>query len=244
MTEMQFQMNNWYPLHLGVRRPDLRAAHPQHRRRLLGEGCMFPVEANGMGGGEQRASDGDRTKSQIFDHTFVEFTFEDGTKMYSQGRHCCAAAGVNRQRVRPRLEGHVEDRRTRSRTRLRASKTEPSIKGKGGGHQQEQHDLIEALMRGEVYNEGHYGAMSTFTATSAAKRAIPARSSARANCSSAAGTTARGSTRTPWTRCHRWFSGRMAGTRCRSQVSTIRSRRVRGAAATVDKAVCPSPTKN
>jgi hypothetical protein len=33
-----------------------------------------------------------------------------------------------------------------------------------GGHQQEQHDLIEALMRGEVYNEGEYGAKSTFTA--------------------------------------------------------------------------------
>ena len=33
-----------------------------------------------------------------------------------------------------------------------------------GGHQQEQHDLIEALMRGEIYNEGEYGAKSTFTA--------------------------------------------------------------------------------
>ena len=30
---------------------------------------------------------GDRTLSQIYDHTFVEYTFEDGTKMYSQGRH-------------------------------------------------------------------------------------------------------------------------------------------------------------
>ncbi len=26
-------------------------------------------------------------KSQIFDHTFCEYTFPDGTKMYSQGRH-------------------------------------------------------------------------------------------------------------------------------------------------------------
>ena len=33
-----------------------------------------------------------------------------------------------------------------------------------GGHQQEQHDLIETLMRGEIYNEGEYGAKSTFTA--------------------------------------------------------------------------------
>ena len=32
------------------------------------------------------------------------------------------------------------------------------------GHQQEQHDLIEALMAGKIYNEGEYGAKSTFTA--------------------------------------------------------------------------------
>ena len=43
----------------------------------------------------------------------------------------------------------------------------PAWKFKGNspnGHQQEQHDLIEALMRGEIYNEGEYGAKSTFTA--------------------------------------------------------------------------------
>ena len=33
-----------------------------------------------------------------------------------------------------------------------------------GGHQQEQTDLIDALMRGEIYNEGEYGAKSTFCA--------------------------------------------------------------------------------
>ena len=32
------------------------------------------------------------------------------------------------------------------------------------GHQQEQHDMIESLMAGEIYNEGEYGAKSTFTA--------------------------------------------------------------------------------
>ena len=40
-----------------------------------------------------------------------------------------------------------------------------SFEGKSpNGHQQEQHDMIEALMRGEIYNEGEYGAKSTFTA--------------------------------------------------------------------------------
>jgi myo-inositol 2-dehydrogenase / D-chiro-inositol 1-dehydrogenase len=47
---------------------------------------MYPVECNGMGGREMREG-GRRTKSQIFDHTFCEYTFPDGTKMFSQGRH-------------------------------------------------------------------------------------------------------------------------------------------------------------
>ena len=31
------------------------------------------------------------------------------------------------------------------------------------GHQQEQLDLVDALVNGEVYNEGEYGAMSSMT---------------------------------------------------------------------------------
>jgi hypothetical protein len=32
-----------------------------------------------------------------------------------------------------------------------------------GGHQQEQLDLIDSLAKGEIYNEGDYGAKSTLT---------------------------------------------------------------------------------
>jgi len=41
-----------------------------------------PVEANGMGGRVRRGNYGD-----IFDHHFIEFTYADGTKMFSQSRH-------------------------------------------------------------------------------------------------------------------------------------------------------------
>ena len=41
-----------------------------------------PVEANGMGGRVNRGNYGD-----IFDHHFIEFTYADGTKMFSQSRH-------------------------------------------------------------------------------------------------------------------------------------------------------------
>lgn len=156
-SEMEFQVNNWY--HFIWTCGDQICEQHIHN---IDVGCwvkgMFPVEANGMGGGEQRMG-GDRTKSQIFDHTFVEFSFEDGSKMYSQGRHL--AGGFTR--VAEFAHG------SKGVAKIGAL-IEPfggekiRMRGKGGGHQQEQHDLIEALMQGEVYNEGHYGAMSTFTA--------------------------------------------------------------------------------
>jgi myo-inositol 2-dehydrogenase/D-chiro-inositol 1-dehydrogenase len=157
MTEMEFQVNNWY--HFIWASGDQICEQHIHN---LDVGCwvkdMYPVEANGMGGRERRL-DGDRSKSQIFDHTFVEYTFPDGSKMYSQGRH-----------LRNSFTSVAEFAHGSKGMSKVGSWIEPfgaprmKIKGKGGGHQQEQHDLIEALMKGEIYNEGDYGAKSTFTA--------------------------------------------------------------------------------
>ncbi|TWT82862.1 Inositol 2-dehydrogenase [Planctomycetes bacterium CA13] len=155
-TEMAFQTNNWY--HFNWLSGDQICEQHIHN---LDVGCWvkdaYPVECNGMGGREQREG-GDPTKSQIFDHTFCEYTFADGTKMFSQGRHVKGAwnnvsefAHGSKGTANP--SGSIEG-------------ANPwKFSGKSpGGHQQEQHDLIEALMRGEIYNEGEYGAKSTFTA--------------------------------------------------------------------------------
>jgi predicted dehydrogenase len=158
MSEMQFQINNWYHF-IWVCGDQICEQHIHN----IDVGCwvkdMYPVEANGMGGGEQRVG-GDRTKSQIFDHTFVEFTFPDGTKMFSQGRHL---GGESYKEVAEFAHGSKGVSNVGSwiepfgEPRLR-------IRGEGNGHQQEQHDLVEALMRGEIYNEGDFGAKSTFAA--------------------------------------------------------------------------------
>jgi hypothetical protein len=156
-SEMEFQCNNWY--HFIWLSGDQICEQHIHN---LDVGCWvkgaYPIEANGMGGGERRM-DGDRTKSQIFDHTFVEYTFPDGTKMYSQGRHLKGAFTRVGEDVHGSKGTAVPSGRiTMGEEEWRFSGDSP------GGHQQEQHDLIEALMRGEVYNEGEYGAKSTFTA--------------------------------------------------------------------------------
>lgn len=156
VTEMAYQCNNWY--HFNWLSGDQICEQHIHN---LDVGCWvkgeYPVECNGMGGREMRM-DGDATKSQIFDHTFCEYTFADGTKMWSQGRHL-ANAWNNVSEFAHGSKG--------------TSDPSGSIDGpnawkfageRKNGHQQEQHDLIETLMRGEIYNEGEYGAKSTFTA--------------------------------------------------------------------------------
>jgi predicted dehydrogenase len=155
-TEMAFQVNNWY--HFVWACGDQICEQHIHN---LDVGCWvkgaYPVECNGMGGGEQRMG-GDRTKSQIFDHTFCEFTFPDGTKMYSQGRHL-KGGWTN---VSEAVHG---SKGTANPSGSIAGENPWKFSGNSpGGHQQEQHDLIEALMAGTIYNEGEYGAKSTFTA--------------------------------------------------------------------------------
>ena len=155
-SEMGFQCNNWY--HFNWLSGDQICEQHIHN---LDVGCWvkgeYPVECNGMGGREQRM-DGDATKSQIFDHTFCEYTFSDGTKMFSQGRHLRGAW----THVGEAVHG------SKGTANPSGSITGPNawkFEGKSpNGHQQEQHDMIESLMAGEIYNEGEYGAKSTFTA--------------------------------------------------------------------------------
>jgi hypothetical protein len=104
---------------------------------------------------------GDASKSQIFDHTFCEYTFADGSKMYSQGRHLKGAW----TQVAEFAHG------TKGTANVSGSQISSEKSGdwkfsgeRQQGHQQEQNDLIAALSRGEIYNEGEYGALSTFTA--------------------------------------------------------------------------------
>ncbi len=155
-SEMAFQTNNWY--HFNWLSGDQICEQHIHN---IDVGCWvknaFPVECNGMGGREMREG-GDATKSQIFDHTFCEFTFPDGTKMFSQGRHLAGGwnyvgefAHGTKGTADPSGEIFGENAWKFSGQRL-------------NGHQQEQHDLIEAMMAGKVYNEGEFGAKSTFAA--------------------------------------------------------------------------------
>lgn len=160
-TEMEYQVNNWYYF------PWLGGDHivEQHIHNLdIGNwlrGDKHPVEAQGMGGRQVRTG---KEYGQIFDHHFVEYTYADGSKMYSQCRHMDGCVGE----VREHAHG------TKGTLDIDDGAVGGEITGAGGkwrstakkvdNHHQEHHDLFAALRDGRTYNEGDYGARSTMTA--------------------------------------------------------------------------------
>ena len=83
MTEMEYQLRNWYYFNW------LCGDHivEQHIHNIDVINWLknaYPVSANGQGGREVRKG---KEYGQIFDHHFVEFTYADGSKMFSQCRH-------------------------------------------------------------------------------------------------------------------------------------------------------------
>ena len=158
-TEMEYQMRNWYYFNW------LCGDHivEQHIHNIDVSNWIknaHPVEAQGMGGRQVRTG---KEFGQIFDHHAVEFTYPDGTKMFSQCRHIDGSWGAVSEHAHgtkgtadlddgrgPVING--PDGRWRSDAR------------RGNNHHQEHHDMFAALRRGEIYNEGDYGAESTMTA--------------------------------------------------------------------------------
>jgi predicted dehydrogenase len=114
-----------------------------------------PVEAQGMGGRELRR---DEDQGQIFDHHAVEFTFADGTKMFSQCRQMPGCAG--------RISEHAHGTKgTSNCAGLIQADQRWRYRGPGvNPYRQEHVNLINAIRNSEKLNEGWYGATSSMTA--------------------------------------------------------------------------------
>jgi len=157
-SELEYQMRNWYYFNW------LCGDHivEQHIHNLDVTNWLkdaYPVEAQGQGGREVR--DG-IDHGEIFDHHFVEFTYADGSKMFSQCRHIRNCwNSVSEHAHGSRGTANISGAKI-----LDADGKRVWAYGKGGrgGHQQEHHDLFAQLRRGELPNEGDYGAKSTMTA--------------------------------------------------------------------------------
>ncbi|NLX54678.1 MAG: Gfo/Idh/MocA family oxidoreductase [Planctomycetaceae bacterium] len=106
-----------------------------------------PVEANGMGGRVDRGNYGD-----IFDHHFVEFTYADGVKVFSQSRH------------QPGTWDQVDEfaHGTKGRRKV-ANGSGPKLES-DNPYVQEHVDLMKAIAADTYLNEGWFGAVSSMTA--------------------------------------------------------------------------------
>ncbi|MCI0492452.1 MAG: Gfo/Idh/MocA family oxidoreductase [Planctomycetes bacterium] len=154
-TEMEYQMRNWYYFNwlCGDHIVEQHIHNLDVSNWLRG---MHPAEAQGMGGRQVRTG---KEYGQIFDHHFVEFTYPDGTKMFSQCRHidgCFNEVDEFAHGMKGTADigqGRIEG--ADGKWRCSAKPVD--------AHHQEHHDLFAALRRGEVYNEGDNGAIATMT---------------------------------------------------------------------------------
>ena len=164
MTEMQFQVNNWY--HFCWLSGDNICEQHVHNLDIgnwvmstvlnkTGANWAHPVEANGMGACVMRGYNGKDIQGQIFDAHFVEFTYENGIKMHSQCRH------------QPNTFTMVDEyfHATKKPEGIQVSRCAEQLALKFSTEMvQEHYDLQQAILNNEKHNEGWYGATSSMTA--------------------------------------------------------------------------------
>ena len=115
-----------------------------------------PVAAQGQGGRLFRL---DRQSGDGFDHHFVEYTFEDESKMFSQTRQVsgcwnCGSKYIHGEKGTAWIDrGQID---AAEKWRFRGSVANP--------YQVEHDALIDAIRNDRPYNETEYSAISTMTA--------------------------------------------------------------------------------
>jgi len=154
-SEMENQVHNWYHF-VWLCGDNICEQHVHNLDVCNWAKDAHPIEANGMGGSEIRRKTFRLT--QLFDHHFVEFTYPDGTKMYSQCRHARGCFGrVSEYAFGSKGHGGMGD--------SGEEKDRGGVEFKFGAYDQEHYALVEAIRKDtKGYNEGHYGATSSFTA--------------------------------------------------------------------------------
>ena len=161
-TEMEYQMWNWYYYNW------LCGDHitEQHIHNLdIGNWLKngYPVSANGMGGRQVRT---DKRYGEIYDHHAVEFTYADGSKMFSQCRHiqgCWNAVDEHAHGTKGAI--HLAGGNARGCSIVLANGEKITSKAESDNPYQVEHDDLFKAIRTNAkdYNEAEYGAMSTMT---------------------------------------------------------------------------------
>ncbi|MDT0553570.1 Gfo/Idh/MocA family protein [Urechidicola vernalis] len=163
MTEMEYQMRNWYYFNwiCGDHILEQHIHNIDVANWFLGE---YPVKAQGMGGRETRKG---KDHGQIFDHHFVEFEYPSGAVISSQCRHQQGCMN----RVSETFQGThgttYSDGGGNGNLKTYSGNTRYKHDGENDKNPyQVEHDELFAAIRGngEYINNAEYGAKSTMTA--------------------------------------------------------------------------------
>ena len=155
MTEMQYQMRNWYYFNW------LCGDHicEQHIHNLdVGnwfKGAL-PVKANGIGGRTKRIG---KDWGEIYDHHYVEYTYADGTTMNSQCKHWNGTwSKVSETIVGTKgtaTPGVIKDLAGKIIWRFRGQQNNP--------YQTEHDVLVKHIIENKPINDAHRTAEATLT---------------------------------------------------------------------------------
>jgi len=156
-TELQYQIRNWYFFTY------LSGDHivEQHCHNI-DVGNWFkgthPIRATGIGGRQSRTS---KECGQIFDHHYVEFEYEDGSRMFSQ----CSQFPSKWSRVAEAIQGTkgTADFNDRGIFIIKGPAPWRRDTPAKNPYQVEHDDLFAAIRKGDPYNEVDYAAHSTMT---------------------------------------------------------------------------------
>ena len=147
-------------LQLAVRRSHRRAAHPQHRRQQLARGHDTRSKPTAWAAARSAPARSSARSS----------TTTPSSSPTPTARRCSASAATSTARG-ARSASTPTARRARPIWTTVAGRSSTDRTAGGGAmpaavnnHHQEHHDMFAALRRGEIYNEGDYGAESTMTA--------------------------------------------------------------------------------
>lgn len=156
MTEMEYQMRNWYYFNWIC--GDHIVEQHVHNIDVINwaMGDKYPVIGQGMGGRQNRVGP---EFGEIFDHHYVEFTYENGAILNSQSRH--AKGAMNR--VNEFLAGTkgtagpgiIKDHKGKTLWRYKGRPANP--------YQVEHNELYKHIREDKPINNAYYGAKSTMT---------------------------------------------------------------------------------
>ena len=158
MSELEHQIRNWRVFDwLGGGR--LVEAHCHGLDVMDWAMQNHPIEVNGMGGRQGirgLVAKGGRFGTD-FDHPFHEYTYEDGTKMYSQCRQMVNCWGPMTEHV------HGDRESVDLEGKLRISQARDKEQSSQSPYRLEHLHLLDAIWNDKPYNEGWIGADSSMT---------------------------------------------------------------------------------